>query len=47
MPDEVWLALDEAAVVVAGGRGIGEKDKYEMVETLAKLLGAAPGASRR
>jgi electron transfer flavoprotein alpha subunit len=39
-------SLDDAAVVVAGGRGIGEKDRYEMVETLAKLLGAAPGASR-
>jgi electron transfer flavoprotein alpha subunit len=39
-------SLDDATVVVAGGRGIGEKDRYEMVETLAKLLGAAPGASR-
>ena len=39
-------SLDDAAVVVAGGRGIGEKDRYELVETLAKLLGAAPGASR-
>ncbi len=38
--------LDEAAVVVSGGRGLGEKDKYEMIETLAKLLKAAPGASR-
>ncbi len=38
--------LDEANVVVSGGRGLGEKDKYEMIETLAKLLKAAPGASR-
>jgi electron transfer flavoprotein alpha subunit len=38
--------LDEAAVVVSGGRGLGEKDKYEMIEQLAKLLKAAPGASR-
>jgi electron transfer flavoprotein alpha subunit len=38
--------LDEAAIVVAGGRGLGEADKYEMIETLAKLLKGAPGASR-
>ena len=38
--------LDEAAVVVSGGRGLGESEKYAMVEELAKLLNAAPGASR-
>jgi len=38
--------LDEANVVVAGGRGLGEAGKYEMIEDLAKLLKAAPGASR-
>jgi len=38
--------LDEAAVVVAGGRGLGEAGKYDMIESLAKLLKAAPGASR-
>ena len=38
--------LDEAAVVVAGGRGLGEASKFEMIEQLAKLLKAAPGASR-
>jgi electron transfer flavoprotein alpha subunit len=38
--------LDEAAVVVSGGRGLGEASKYELVETLAKLLKGAPGASR-
>ena len=38
--------LDEATIVVSGGRGLGEAAKYEMVETLAKLLKGAPGASR-
>jgi electron transfer flavoprotein alpha subunit len=38
--------LDEAAVVVSGGRGLGEASKYELIEQLAKLLNGAPGASR-
>ena len=38
--------LDEAAIVVSGGRGLGEAPKYEMIEQLAKLLKGAPGASR-
>ncbi|HEX2577485.1 MAG TPA: electron transfer flavoprotein subunit alpha/FixB family protein [Aquihabitans sp.] len=38
--------LDEAAVVVAGGRGLGEAGKFDLIEELAKLTKGAPGASR-
>jgi electron transfer flavoprotein alpha subunit len=39
-------SLDDADIVVAGGRGLGEQDKFDMVEQLSRLLGGAPGASR-
>jgi electron transfer flavoprotein alpha subunit len=38
--------LDEAPVVVSGGRGLGQADKYELIEQVAKLLHGAAGASR-
>jgi len=38
--------LDEADVVVSGGRGLGEKEEYVLIEELAGLLHGAAGASR-
>ena len=39
-------ALDEATVVVAGGRGLGDASRFELIEQLARRLGGAPAATR-
>jgi electron transfer flavoprotein alpha subunit len=38
--------LDEADIVVSGGRGLGDADNFSLVSDLAAQLGAAPGATR-
>jgi electron transfer flavoprotein alpha subunit len=38
--------LEDAAVIVSGGRGLGQPENYRLVEELARALGGAPGATR-
>ncbi|CAN5382413.1 electron transfer flavoprotein subunit alpha/FixB family protein [soil metagenome] len=38
--------LEDAGVIVSGGRGLGQPENYVLIENLAKELGGAPGATR-
>ncbi|HIE43516.1 MAG TPA: electron transfer flavoprotein subunit alpha [Candidatus Omnitrophica bacterium] len=38
--------LQEADIIVSGGRGLGKKENFALIEELAEALGGAVGASR-
>jgi electron transfer flavoprotein alpha subunit len=40
------VKLEDAVVIVSGGRGLGGSENFHLVEELAEALGAAVGASR-
>ncbi|MFC1991521.1 electron transfer flavoprotein subunit alpha/FixB family protein [Chloroflexota bacterium] len=40
------IKLEDAAVIISGGRGIGNAEGFQQLEELAKLLKGAVGASR-
>ncbi|MFX1521443.1 MAG: electron transfer flavoprotein subunit alpha/FixB family protein, partial [Promethearchaeota archaeon] len=43
---ECGIPVCEADTIVSGGRGVGSKENFKLIEDLANVLNAAVGASR-
>ncbi len=43
--DPESITLDEAEIIVSGGRGLGSRENFALINDLAKNLGGAAGAS--
>jgi electron transfer flavoprotein alpha subunit len=43
--DPEKIGLDEAEIIVSGGRGMGTAENFELIKGLAKSLGGVAGAS--
>ncbi len=44
--EQAGPSIEDADIVVAGGRGLGSPEAFSLVEELAKALGGAVGATR-
>jgi electron transfer flavoprotein alpha subunit len=40
------IKIEEADIIVSGGRGLGKAENFKIIRDLAEVLGAAVGASR-
>jgi electron transfer flavoprotein alpha subunit len=40
------LKIDDANIIVSGGRGLGKPENFKLIEELASAIGAAVGSSR-
>jgi len=45
-PDRSGVDITKADIVVSGGRGVGEKENFALINNLAEALGGVPACSR-